>query len=112
VNLSELEDIKAKYGLDNLFFLKGLFHNTVEQIPPDERRFFLAHVDYDIYESVAFSTEYAKLNAVPGSYIIFDDPLTSSCLGAMKAVEKSLIQEGCHAEQVYPHLVFRYPPIS
>ncbi len=111
VDLEELEAIKVQFGLDNLFFLKGLFQDTVKLIPRAERRFFLTHVDCDIYESVRFSIDYAKRQAVPGSYIVFDDPLEANCLGSMKAVEEELIRKGCLTEQLYPHLVYRYPPL-
>jgi hypothetical protein len=43
---------------------------------------------------------------------VLDDPVTASCLGALEAMEAYMIQrDGLHAEQVYPHPVFRYPPI-
>lgn len=111
--LDELIRLRDAAGLDNLIFVKGLFQDTVRQIDPSDRRFFLSHIDCDIYTSVLFSTDWAKQHAVPGSYIVFDDPLYSTCLGAMKVVEQELIQkEGVLAEQAYPHLVYRFPPIG
>jgi hypothetical protein len=48
-----------------------------------------------------------------GGYIVFDDPLFGSCLGAFQAVEELLIRRDGHsAEQVYPHLLYRYPIID
>jgi hypothetical protein len=45
---------------------------------------------------------------VPGGYIMLDDPLYSSCIGAFEAVEDVMIRrDGLHAEQVFPHLIFR-----
>jgi hypothetical protein len=45
---------------------------------------------------------------MPGGYIAFDDACFSSCLGATEAVEEFLIRrDGLHAEQIYPHFVFR-----
>jgi hypothetical protein len=111
-SFEELEQLKSQLGLDNLIILKGLFQDTVEQIPIADRALFLTHVDCDIYASVRFSIRYAKRYGVAGSYIVFDDPLTADCLGSMKAMEEDLIQKGCHSEQVFPHFVFRYPPLQ
>jgi len=109
VDLPGLEQARVEEGLDNLVLLRGLFRDTVETIAPGDRRFFLSHVDCDVYESVVFSIEFSKQYAVSGSYIVLDDPLTSDCLGAMQATEECLVQQGLFAEQAYPHLVFRYP---
>lgn len=110
--LEELENIRREEGLDNLVILKGLFQDTCPSIPKPDRRFFLSHVDCDVYELVRYSIRFSKKNAVPGSYLVFDDPLTSDCLGAMKAVEEELSQRGYHAEQMFPHPVYRYPPLG
>jgi Macrocin-O-methyltransferase (TylF) len=111
-NFDELELLKAKLQLDNLVLIKGLFQDGARQIPAEERRFYLSHVDCDIYTSVRFSIAFTKEHAVPGAYIIFDDPLVSTCLGALKPVEQDLVQkEGLFAEQAYPHLVYRFPPL-
>ena len=111
VDLAGFERARAEDGLDNLFIIKGLFHQSVQQIPPDDRCFFLSHIDCDIYDSMVFSLEFAKRHAVDGSYIVLDDPLTADCLGAMQAAEECLVQQGLFAEQAYPHLVYRYPPL-
>jgi hypothetical protein len=111
-NFDELQLLKTELQLDNLVLIKGLFQDGVRQIPAEESRFYLSHVDCDIYTSVRFSIAFTKEHAVPGAYIIFDDPLTSNCLGALKPVEEDLVQkEGLFAEQVYPHLVYRFPPL-
>ena len=112
-NFEELQLLKTELKLDNLILIKGLFQDGVRQIPAEERRFYVSHVDCDIYTSVRFSIAFAKEHAVPGAYIVFDDPLTSNCLGALKPVEQDLVQkEGLFAEQVYPHLVYRFPPLG
>ena len=112
-NYEALVAIRDRRGLDNLVILKGLFQDTVGQIPENERKFFLAHIDCDIYESVKFSIDYAAKHAVDGAYLVFDDPLIYDCLGAFQAVEEELIQKrGLFAEQAYPHLVYRYPSLS
>jgi hypothetical protein len=72
----------------------------------------LVHIDCDIYSAVAYCYDVSKGALVPGGYIVLDDPVTASCLGALEAMEAYMIQrDGLHAEQVYPHPVFRYPPI-
>jgi hypothetical protein len=106
----ELVEVRDRRGLDNLVILKGLFEDTIDQIPREERRFFLAHVDCDIYDSVKFSINYTAAYAVKGAYLVFDDPLVFDCLGAFQAVEEELVQKrGLFAEQAYPHLVYRCP---
>jgi Macrocin-O-methyltransferase (TylF) len=105
--------IKARndLGLDNLVILRGLFQDTVHQIPEAERSFCLAHIDCDIYSSMVFSINWSKPHMDKGGYIVCDDPLTSMCLGAMQAVEETLVRCGASAEQVFPHLVYRWPPL-
>ena len=44
----------------------------------------------------------------PGGYVVFDDPLFSSCIGAFDAMAESFVRErALLPEQVYPHFVFR-----
>jgi len=44
----------------------------------------------------------------PGAYVVLDDPLFGSCLGAMEACEEVYLHDKkLHAEQAFPHLVFR-----
>jgi hypothetical protein len=46
---------------------------------------------------------------VEGGYIVFDDALYSSCIGATEVVEETVIRrDGLNSEQVYPHMVFRH----
>jgi hypothetical protein len=104
--------LRDRLGLDNLVPLRGLFGDTVKLIPPADRRFALVHADSDIYPSMRFSLDWVKPYMVQGGFIVCDDPLTSTCLGAMQAVEESLIRAGALAEQVYPHLVYRWPALS
>ncbi|HTB43462.1 MAG TPA: hypothetical protein VK741_07555, partial [Acetobacteraceae bacterium] len=72
------------------------------------KQFSLVHVDCDIYDAIRFVLARIDAHLVPGAYVVFDDPLYSSCLGAMEAVEETYVQgRGLFSEQVYPHLVFR-----
>jgi 2-polyprenyl-3-methyl-5-hydroxy-6-metoxy-1,4-benzoquinol methylase len=71
----------------------------------------LVHVDCDIYSAVRYAIGVAR-SKLRGGYLVFDDVLHGSCLGAMQAVEEELYhREKLVAEQVFPHLVFRYPAV-
>ncbi len=108
-HVGEIEAVRRRYGLDNLVLVKGLFDEAFFDIPQSERRFFLSHVDCDIHASMLSAIRLSREHLADAGYMVFDDPLYSTCLGAMKAVETELIQRaGLHAEQVYPHLVYRH----
>ncbi|MBB5143551.1 TylF/MycF/NovP-related O-methyltransferase [Desulfovibrio intestinalis] len=106
--MGEMLRRKEMLGLDNLILVKGLFENTVPTLFQEKLSFALAHIDCDIYDAVAYSYESVKDRMVAGGYVVFDDPLAASCQGAMAAVEELLYhRDKLHAEQVYPHMVFR-----
>jgi hypothetical protein len=110
VDLGELRDYTARIGLTNLEFVQGPFEETAPTLLPKIAPITLTHIDCDIRSSVAYSYEAVKPYMVSGGYIIFDDGLVSSCLGATEAVEDLLIRrDGLNSEQVYPHYVFRAP---
>lgn len=108
--LDELRHCAQGLGLDNLEFIQGRFEDTCEEALGRLGGVRLAHVDCDIYSGVETAYDACKKVFVPGAYVVFDDPLTSSCLGAFEAVENLLVRrDGLNAEQVHPHLVFRHP---
>ncbi len=108
--LTDLNDLKSRHGLDNLEFVQGLFENTTAGVMARAQNVLLAHIDCDIYEAVKYAYQASKPYMVPSGYFVFDDPTTSTCLGAMEAIEECVIQaDHLHAEQVFPHLVFRHP---
>jgi predicted O-methyltransferase YrrM len=108
VDLDELRRFAANEGLDNIEFVKGLFEETLPTKLPEIGPIRLNHIDCDILSAVAYSYDATKAAMVSGGYVVLDDPLTSSCLGAYEAVEDVLIRrDGLSAEQVFPHLVFR-----
>ena len=110
VDLSELRAFAARHELSNLTFFEGNFHDTVPRALKEIKKVCLAHIDCDLYESVAFAYEQTKHYLTEGSYIVFDDPLVPTCIGAFEAIEELLIRrDGLHAEQIFPHLVFRAP---
>jgi macrocin-O-methyltransferase TylF-like protien len=92
--------------------VRGLFDETLPSILARGGKVGLSHVDCDIYEPIKYVVRTTLPAMSGGSHVVFDDPLHGSCLGAFDAVEELLIRElDLTAEQVYPHLVFRYPPL-
>lgn len=106
--IDEIAQVRDEQGLtDRLMLVKGLFEQS---LPPllNGHTFSLVHVDCDIYHPIKFVLRAIDGHLSAGSYVAFDDPLFGSCLGAMEACEEVYIQgKGLHAEQVYPHLIYR-----
>jgi hypothetical protein len=110
VDLNELRDYSSKEGIRNIEFIQGLFDETAPQVLPRIGNIALAHIDCDIYSAVAYSYLAVKPYMVIDGYVVFDDAIVSSCLGATEAVEELAIrQDGLHSEQIFPHFVFRAP---
>jgi len=108
VDVNELRSHCAALGLDNLTFIEGHFEDTLPEALKNIETVCLAHIDCDIYDAVADSYQQVKPYLTDGAYIIFDDPLVPTCIGAFEAVEEFLVRrDGLHAEQVFPHLVYR-----
>jgi hypothetical protein len=113
VSLDELRAFAADSGVTNIEFVQGLFQDTAPDVLPRVGEIALAHIDCDILSAVAYSYEATKPFMVPGGYWVFDDALVSSCLGATEAVESLLIRrDGLNSEQIFPHFVFRAPPVT
>lgn len=94
-------------GLDNLVSEKGLFQATFPIVAGTVAAFGLAQIDCDIFSSVHYCQNAVWPKMCKGGYLVFDDALTASCLGATEAVEDFIIAHGLHAEQAFPHFVFR-----
>ncbi len=107
------EAIKA-HGLEQWVVpVQGVFDDTFPEIAAAGRGVALAHVDCDIYEGVKYAIKATRPVMVKDGYFVFDDPLHGSCLGAMQAIEETLLHEDrLFAEQMYPHPVYRYPPLA
>jgi hypothetical protein len=106
----ELRSFAHQIGVQNLDLVKGYFSETLPTALPSIGPIRLSHIDCDLYDAVRDSYDGCKPQMVPGGYVVFDDPLFSSCLGAFEAVEDLVIRrDGFHAEQVFPHLVYRTP---
>lgn len=107
---AEIIERAKEAGLDNLVLVKGLFDDSIPPALPEIGAVRLAHIDCDIYAGVVSAYDGVKSACVPGAYIILDDALISTCLGAFTAAEEVLIRrDNLSAEQVFPHLVFRQP---
>src|SRR5258706_3885600 len=108
INFVKTEGLSGRLEL-----VKGRFEQTLPGILAGGTRFVLIHCDCDIYSGVKYVCQKADQLLVPGGHLVFDDPLYGSCLGAFTAVEEELIQtRRLHAEQVFPHLVYRIPALS
>jgi predicted O-methyltransferase YrrM len=96
-------------GLDNLEFVRGLFEDTAAAALERAGPIAIAHIDCDIRSAVAYSYDVVKPYLVNGAYVVFDDATVPGCIGATEAVEELVIRrDGKHAEQIFPHFVFRH----
>lgn len=115
---TSLDEFRAeieKQGLaDWVEPVQGVFEDTFDGVMArNGGRIALAHIDCDIYEGVRYAIDASKPHMVADGYIVFDDPLHGSCLGAMQAIEETLLhRDRLFAEQMYPHPVYRYPPLA
>lgn len=108
VDIGEIRAFAASRDLRNIEFVKGMFDQTTVSTLDRAGTISLAHIDCDVYDSVAYSFKTVKPYMVKGGYYVFDDALYSSCLGAMEAIEELVIrQEGLSSEQAFPQFVFR-----
>lgn len=108
------QDLAEELNIKNITFISGLFEDTAKETLLGCKPILLAHIDCDTESSVRFSYDVVKDFMVSdGGYIVFDDPLHGSCLGAFQVIEDCVIRrDGLSAEQVYPHLVYRYPRLT
>lgn len=111
-NLDDLNKYIHDLGLTNMTPVKGLFSDTTPGVLSHIRNIGIAHIDCDIHDAVKYCLDAVmpKMSS-SGGYVVLDDALHGSCLGAMQAVEDWVIANRVHAEQAYPHLVYRYPPV-
>jgi O-methyltransferase len=66
-------------------FHKGFIPGTFEGL--EERVIAFAHVDVDIYNSIADSCQFIYPRTLPGGFVIFDDYGFPTCPGAREAVD-------------------------
>ena len=108
VSVGEVRQFAADAGVHNLELVEGMFEDTVPTVLPSIGPLRLSHIDCDLFDAIALSYDGSKAQMVPGGYMVFDDPLQSTCLGGLEAIESLVIRrDGLHAEQAFPHLVYR-----
>ncbi len=111
-NLQRIQRQAEAYGLTNLTLVKGLIQDTADTVYEVGAPFGLAHIDVDIYSAVKYSQDSVWAHMTPGGYVVYDDATVSSCIGATQAVEELVIDRHVHSEQIFPHFVFRVPPVN
>ncbi len=86
----------------------GLFERALPSILQAKPSMALIHIDCDIYEPIKYLLSTCEPHCERGGYVVFDDPMFSSCIGAFDAMAEEFLRErALLPEQVYPHLVFR-----
>ena len=86
----------------------GLFEHALPPLLAAKPAMALVHVDCDLYEPIKYLLGACEPHCEPGSYVVFDDPTFSSCIGAFDAMAEEYVRaRRLLPEQVYPHFVFR-----
>lgn len=104
---SDLEARRDALGLSNLVVVPGLFEDTFPAIAARRPDFALAHIDCDIYSAVKYAQDTVWPHMVRGGYLVYDDADAPTCIGATEAVEDLVMARRIHAEQVWPHWIYR-----
>jgi len=100
--------IRSEDLQDVLVPVAGLFERTLPPILEARPAMALVHIDCDIYAPIKYLLSACEPHYEAGGYVVFDDPLFSSCIGAFDAMAEVLLRNrALLPEQVYPHLVFR-----
>jgi hypothetical protein len=109
ISFQEVASFVANTGLSNLKLVPGLFQQSFpEFISNHQQHISFVHIDADIKSACAYAYNETVQIMPPGGYIVFDDALASSCLGATEVVEDLVIRrDGKNSEQIFPHFVFR-----
>lgn len=111
LSFKELGEVIRELGLTNLVLVKGLFEETLPKLLPTMKKVVLTHIDCDVDASTRYAILAIEKQMDDQGYMIVDDVAAPSCLGVMQAVEETLQKRGFHAEQAYPHFVYRVPKI-
>jgi predicted O-methyltransferase YrrM len=108
-DLGGLQAFIRKEALDDrLVPVAGLFEQTLPGLLRSKPSMALVHIDCDLYEPIKYLLASCAAHYQPGGYVVFDDPLFSSCIGAFDAMAEGFVRErALLPEQVYPHFVFR-----
>ena len=104
---ADLEARRDALGLSNLIVVRGRFEDSFPAIAASGATFGLAHIDCDIYSAVKYAQAAVWPHMTRGGYVVYDDADAPTCIGATEAVEELIMDRRLHAEQVWPHWVFR-----
>lgn len=108
-----LSFIEREELLNQFEVVKGRFDQTLPGLLLSGVDAALAHCDCDVYDGVKYVCRMAPQFMRPAGFVVFDDPLHGSCLGAFTAVEEEFVRaQALLAEQAYPHLVYRVQPLG
>jgi hypothetical protein len=100
--------IRSEGLQDVLLPVVGLFEHALPPILEARPTMALVHIDCDIYGPIRYLLGACEPFYESDAYLVFDDPLFSSCIGAFDAMAEHLLRErALLPEQVYPHMVFR-----
>jgi len=110
---STLEEGQKKWGLTNLIFVKGSFVDQAPRILDQSKSIILAHLDCSSYALLKKILSILKPAMHPGGgYLLFKDSLRPQSFGAFQAIEEFVEEEKVYAEQNFPHLIYRFPPLK
>jgi hypothetical protein len=98
-------------GLKNLEFIPGKIQDTAPDACRSLGSLGLAHIDVVLYDPSAFAQDLSLKYLVPGGYLIQDDALEPTCIGATMAAEMLIRDRELSIEQVWPRLIFRAGPV-
>ena len=86
LNDTAYDDVKHFISNDNVILIKGIFPDTIKEIP-ENTQFSFIHIDTDLYEGTLAGCEYFYDKITPGGAILVDDYGFLSCPGVKRAVD-------------------------
>jgi hypothetical protein len=86
-------------GLDNIFFIKGWFQDTLPEWADKIEAISLLRLDGDLYESTLVCLRYLYNKVSPGGVIIIDDYALPGC---KKAVDEFFTSSGMPLPEIVP----------
>lgn len=87
LNESSLEYVKELLPEDNFHFYKGVFPESVKDVP-ENLEYAFVHIDPDLYQPVLDACEYFYPKMVKGGMMLFDDYGILSCRGVKEAADE------------------------
>ena len=87
LNDAPFEQVKKYINDDNVILIKGVFPETVKDIP-ENTQFSFIHIDTDLYEGTLAGCEYFYDKIIPGGVLLVDDYGFLSCPGVDHAINE------------------------